>query len=128
MTRYIKFITSDGSPVLVEVEEDEVAPSEGVQKAGLLDKLRGAKDTVAQAQETLDGALERVVKANADALMESVRNLIESPDTVEATFGLKATGEAGNFAIAKIGGEINFSVKLNWKPISKNEVAQHRTG
>jgi len=119
MARYIEFKTSDDSTVLVEVEEEEVAPSEGVQKAGLRDRLKEAKDTVAQAQETLNGALERVVRANADALMRSVRNLAELPDDVEVTFGLKATGEAGNFAIAKVGGEMNYSVRLTWKPLSK---------
>jgi hypothetical protein len=44
-----------------------------------------------------------------------VRSLTESPDELEVTFGLKATGEVGNIAIAKGGGEANFTIKLSWK-------------
>jgi hypothetical protein len=116
MSRYISFTTVDGAQILVEVDEEELEPSDGVQKAGLVDTLRGTRDTIAQAQASLDGALESLIKANADALMLSMRNLAELPDSAEASFGLKATGEAGNFAIGKLGGELNFTVKLTWKP------------
>ena len=35
-------------------------------------------------------------------------------DEVEVSFGLKAVGEAGNFAIGKVGMEANYVVKLKW--------------
>ena len=41
--------------------------------------------------------------------------MVDKPSEVKVTFGLKATGEAGIFAITKLGGEANFSVKLGWK-------------
>jgi hypothetical protein len=30
------------------------------------------------------------------------------------TFGIKTTGEAGMFAVCKVGGEMNYEVKLRW--------------
>ncbi len=111
MARYIQFTTSDGSTVLVEVEEEEVSPPRGVVKAGVADKV---KETVAQAQATLEGSLERVVRHNAETFIEAVRKLSLKPDEMEVTFGLKATGEVGNWAIAKGGTEMNFEVKLTW--------------
>jgi hypothetical protein len=35
-------------------------------------------------------------------------------DEVEVTFGLKAVGDLGNFAIGKVGAETNYTVKLKW--------------
>ena len=41
------------------------------------------------------------------------------------TFSLKATGEVGNFAVAKAGAEANYTVKLTWKRERKeNEKAK----
>jgi hypothetical protein len=41
------------------------------------------------------------------AKLESLR-----ADEVSVKFGLKATGEAGNFAVGKVGVEANYEVKL----------------
>jgi hypothetical protein len=112
MARYIEFPTSDGSTLLVEVEQEEVTPPQGVVKAGVKEAVQ---KTVAVAQSIFEGALDRVVRHNAEAFIQSVRNLTEPPDELEVTFGLKATGEVGNFAIAKGGTELNFTVKLSWK-------------
>ncbi len=112
MTRYIQYTASDGGTILMEVDEQEVASPEGVVKAGVADTVQ---KTVARAQSTFEGALDRVVRQNAEAFIQSVRSLTESPDELEVTFGLKATGEVGNIAIAKGGGEANFTIKLSWK-------------
>jgi hypothetical protein len=37
------------------------------------------------------------------------------------TFGLKATGEVGNFAVAKACAEANYTVKLTWKREDQEE-------
>jgi hypothetical protein len=34
---------------------------------------------------------------------------------LEISFSLKATGELGNVAVGKAGGEANYNVKLVWK-------------
>ena len=44
-----------------------------------------------------------------------MRRLTDPPDEVEVTFGLKATGEVGNFAMAKVGTEASCTVTLTWK-------------
>jgi hypothetical protein len=116
MARYIEFSTSDGYTILVEVEQEEVSPPQGVVKAGVRE---AAQKSVAVAQTAFEDAVEQVVRHNAEALIKSVRNLREPPDELEVTFGLKATGEEG-------GTELNFTVKLLWKrgskESSKNEI------
>jgi Trypsin-co-occurring domain 1 len=118
MANYIQYTTSDGSTVLVEVESEEVSPPDGMVKAGVADTVQ---KTVAQAQATFEGALDRVVRQNAQALIQSVRNLAEPPNEMEVTFGLKATGEVGNIAIARGGGEANFTIRLLWAPETEQE-------
>jgi hypothetical protein len=116
MARYIEFPTSDGHTLLVEVEQEEVSPPQGVVKAGLRE---ASQKTVAVAQTVFEDAVDRVVRLNAEALIKTVQNLSDLPDELEVTFGLKAVGEVGNFAIAKGGTELNFTVKLLWKRESK---------
>jgi hypothetical protein len=116
MTRYIEFPTDDDGTLLVEVEPGEVTPQPGVVKAGLKE---AAEKTVAVAQSIFEGALDRVVRHNAEAFIRSVNALTHPPDELEVTFGLKATGEVGNFAIAKGGSDLNFTVKLSWKRQAK---------
>ena len=36
-------------------------------------------------------------------------------EEAEIKFGLKSIGEAGIFAIGKVGGEMNYEVTLKWK-------------
>jgi Trypsin-co-occurring domain 1 len=114
VARYIEFGTDDGERLLVEVEDAEVAAPPGAAKAGLFKQSAGA--TVASAQTTFEDAVRNVVRRNADALTAAIRDLPRSPDEVELTFGMKATGEVGNLAIAKAGGEASFSVRIAWRP------------
>jgi hypothetical protein len=90
-------------------EKETVQP--GVVKAGLKEE---AEKAVAQAQATFEQGLE-TVRHSTDAFIEKVRNLSDPPDEVEMTFGLKATGEVGNFAVAKAGAEANYTVTMTWK-------------
>ena len=114
MTDYIQFRTEDGATVLVEVAEQETIHA-GVERAGLKEK---AAEAVSQAKTTFEDGLE-ILRRNADAFIKKVRDLSDPPDEMEVTFGLKATGEAGNFAIAKAGAEASYTVKLTWKRESK---------
>jgi hypothetical protein len=116
MARYVKFNTSDGDTVLVEVEESEVTPPAGVIKVGLLQKTEEAGiAAISMAQNTFEGAMEKILRPNAEAFVKSVRGISDPPTEVEITFALKITGELGNVAICKAGGEANYSVKLGWK-------------
>jgi hypothetical protein len=110
---YIRFTAPDGGSILVEADEGESKPSPGgVVKAGLKDRVQGA---VNDAQDAFEDALQRVVRFNAQAIIEAVRALPKQPTDVEVSFGLKVTGEAGNFAVCKAGGEVNYAIKLAWK-------------
>lgn len=103
MPTYIEYQMEDGSTVLVEGESF----SGGVVKAsrgGGLDVVQtGKKFTDALA--SIRGSLKAMV-AEFDALRI---------DEAEVKFGLKAVGEAGVFAVGKVGGEMNYEVTLKWK-------------
>jgi Trypsin-co-occurring domain 1 len=113
MSYYIEFPTENGT-ILVEAEEVEVETLPGIEKAGLLSRKKDAGEAVAQARVSFDEAIKQVIGENVRALQEAVGNLAKAPDEVELTFGLKATGEAGNIAIGKLGGEANFQLRLLW--------------
>jgi hypothetical protein len=111
MAQYIEFPTTNG-PVLVEVDRDEILPEGEVTKAGLRDLLK--RDRVAEAKTNFETALETSVAANASALTSAIDRLERRPAEVELAFGLKATGQLGNIAIAKISGEASFKVRILW--------------
>jgi hypothetical protein len=101
MATYIEYELEDGTTVLVEVSE----PEGGVVKAsrdqdGNLIKKAGQKFEAALAG----------VKPWAATLRRQLNDLLA--DEVEVTFGLKAVGEAGNFAVGKVGAEANYEVTL----------------
>jgi hypothetical protein len=110
MSDYIQFTTEDGATILVEASEEEIA-QRGIREAGLKGET---EKVVAKAQASFEQALD-VVRYNATAFINKVRGLSDPPDEVEMTFGLKVTGEVGNFAVAKVGGEANYTVKLTWR-------------
>lgn len=116
MPAYIAFANPDGTRTLVEVEAEEAAVAPGAPvRAGLADKV---SDAVRVAASSLQDALAAAIRINAQALHKGVQEISPPPTEVEITFSLKATGELGNVAIGKTGGEANYSVKLAWKPVA----------
>jgi len=111
MSNYMEFTSTDGSKIFVEVEE-KLSTDGGLIKAGASDKVKGA---VNAAQVAFEAVIERVVVQNAQAFVNAVGKLSESPAEVEVTFALKAAGELGIFTIAKISGDANYTVKMVWK-------------
>lgn len=131
MAHYIQFETEDGGTILVEVaevEREEKAEAGGLVKAGLTDEVKKkGKEIVNHAEKSFEDGLE-VVRYNANAFIKKLkRGLVDPPDEVEITFGLKATGKAGNFAIAEAGFEANYTVKLTWKQEEKKPRRPRRT-
>ena len=117
MPHFIAFPTeTEGVTVLVEADAVEVAPPTGVEKAGILPRKDKIGDAVAVAKVRFDVAVQRIIGENVRALTDAVARLAVKPEEVELTFGLKATGEAGNIAIAKVGGEATFEIRLLWRP------------
>lgn len=118
MAHYLKYQTTDGVVVLVEVESEVEVPQEGVVKAGRVgEKVR---DAVEEVQTRFEDAM-NAVRTNAEVVIGKVKSLSERPDEVEVTFGLKATGELGNFAVAKTGAEANYTIKMTWKREQKSK-------
>ncbi|HEX6750415.1 MAG TPA: CU044_2847 family protein [Longimicrobium sp.] len=120
MPRYVEFTTGDGSSLLVEVSTP-IAPQPGATvRAGLADRIvETAAGAVTRAQHQLEEVVNRAVRQNAQAFVASVAGLPQPPDEVEVSFGLTITGEAGNAAVCKAGGEANYTVKLVWKQLPR---------
>ena len=107
---YVQYATEDGS-FLVEInEKSEISSDDGVIKAGLDDKM---EEVIYSLQVKFEDALD-VVNYSARAFAQKIRSMPETPDEMELTFGLKATGE-GTLVVAKVGVEANFNIKLVWK-------------
>lgn len=47
--------------------------------------------------------------------MRTVSGLVQPPDEVKVTFGLKIAGEVNALAVAKAGGDATSTVKMRWK-------------
>ncbi len=116
MADYIQFTSADGNTLLVEVDEGELSSQQGVQKAGLREM---AGKTVAVAQTSFEHAIQQAMRYNAQVFLQSVTSLPILPSEAEITFGLKMTGEVGNVAVGKAGGETNYTIRLTWKRESK---------
>ncbi len=105
MTTYIEYKLDDDCTLLIETEEPETG---GVTKVSR-DKLGNAIVSVNQKFEAAFAG----VKKSATILRQQLEEL--RADEVEVTFSLKATGEAGNFAIGQVGVEANYTVTLKRK-------------
>ena len=112
MSEYIQFAAAQGGVVLIEVDDRETTASRGVVKAGLKSR---AEETIALARTTFEEAVQRTIQSNVRAFLGAIGDLEEAPSEAEMSFSLKATGELGNLAIGKLGGEANYSIKLVWK-------------
>jgi hypothetical protein len=116
MTDYIQFTSADGDSLLVEVDEGEISSQQGIQKAGLREM---AGKSVAAAQTSFEHAIQQAMRYNAQVFLQSVVSLPILPSEAEITFGLKITGEVGNVAVGKAGGETNYTIRLTWKRETK---------
>jgi len=105
MARFVEFELEDGGVVLVEAP---AAEQTGLVKAG-----RG-EEALERAGATFESALGSVRSA-ANALLRTLKEVDVSPDEIEVTFGLKATGEVGGRIFVSAGAEANYNVTLTWK-------------
>lgn len=103
MATYVEYKLEDGSELLVEVD----APTTSVVKVSKKGD-NAIIETNTKFQEALKNA-----KSSTVALLAELNDL--PIDEMEVTFGLKSTGEAGFFAIGKLGLEANYQVTLKWK-------------
>ena len=126
MQHFLEYPTPSGT-VLVEIDFGKPASGELVGKIASGEEPASA--LITKAKQQFDSALS-VVNQTAAAFVGQVSRMVDKPSQVEVTFGLKATGEAGFFAITKLGGEANFSVKLSWarKEAGTNPMPVAETG
>ena len=103
MATYIEYELEDGTTVLIESSE----PESGVVRASR-DK---EGNVIKKAGQKFEAALAGV-RPWAAALRRQLDDLLA--DEIEVTFGVKAVGEAGNFAVGKVGAEANYEVTLKW--------------
>ena len=103
MTTYIEYELDENTTILVEAPEDT---SGGVVKAsrGSGEPVR-SKLNFKQAFANVKGSIKAVMAEFDDLHVEEA----------EIKFGIKSIGEAGIFAIGKVGGEMNYEVTLKWK-------------
>jgi hypothetical protein len=108
MPNYIEYKLEDDSTVLIEVEERG-----GVVKASnKSDESKPSKLNFKQAFAS--------VRMSIKEVMSEFDNL--HVEEAEIKFGIKSTGEAGIFAIGKVGGEMNYEVTLKWKKPEKKPI------
>jgi len=99
MANYFKYLLEDGSELLVAADEG----------GGLQPAARG--DTVKEAKAKFEEELAKV-KSWAAVLRRQLGDM--DAEQVEITFGVKAMGELGLFAVGKCGAEANYQVTLKW--------------
>jgi hypothetical protein len=97
----LRFDSADGS---VLVEEREGAD---LERAGLLDRIRPAK-------QRLEGALQQIRPA-ADATIKALSDLDVAPDSIELELGVTLTAEAGA-VVARTTAEGHLIVRVTWTP------------
>lgn len=112
MPIYIEYPMDDGSTLLVESEET----SDGLVKAS-----RSNGVDVIKAGRNFTEALSSI-RCSLQALVAEIDVL--KVEEAEVKFGLKAVGEAGIFAVGKVGGEMNYEVTLKWKKPADSQKPQ----
>jgi hypothetical protein len=105
MTHYIEYELEDGTKVMVEGEE----PAGGVVRASRSSEATKSKIGFKEAFAGARASIREVIAEFEDL------HVYEA----EIKFGMKSTGEAGIFAIGKVGGEMNYEVTLKWKKPEK---------
>lgn len=110
VTRYLRYELGPDSYIYLEIDE-ATADEEGIVDVSI-DETTARVVTVAN--DYFDTALDGI-RNSADVLIRKLQLTETKPDEIEVQFGIKAAGEIGGFAIAKIGAEANYTVKMVWR-------------
>jgi hypothetical protein len=118
MARLAKFVLSDGSSIVAEVDDNDSFESpRSVMRGGSI----ASPEFVVKANETFDAALDRVRYA-AETMLDRLTSLTRPPDEVAVEFGVKLNAETGA-VIAKASTEANFKINLKWTRAASNAPA-----
>jgi hypothetical protein len=116
MAKYVEFPLDGGGTILIETPDEPDKPKSGFVRSGIEGPTQEWAD---KAQRSFNHSITGV-RQSAEELVNQLSAL--SPDEMEVNFSLKATGElGGNLVIAKLGGEVNYSVTLKWRKEDKKD-------
>ena len=101
MGNVLQFTSEDGTPLFVEVEENDF---------GVENIARGDGSVIVQAASKLEEALDRTRKS-LHSLLHMLQEM--TPDEHEIEFGIKLNAEAG-VMVAKTAAEGHFAVRMKW--------------
>ncbi len=109
MNQIVQFLTEDGMPIHVQVDNTG---------GGMAPVGRG--DELIVAAQTLERALDSIRPA-AEVIIDKLRSLSQPPTNIEVVFGVNLSASAGA-VIAAAGVQANYQVKLTWS--KKDESSQ----
>src|SRR5918995_2712017 len=98
MKRLVEFPSESGEPIMVEVEDFELAGEGGTTRRGM-----SPSGVIDRAQTSFEDALERA-QPMASGLVSKLRSIADSPDEVQVEFGLSLSAQAGAVLVAGANG------------------------
>lgn len=106
MEQLVEIRLRDGATILAEVEPGTpvVTPSGGRAPVSIGSDMLKHADF---------GETMRSVQLAASEVADSLRKMATPPDACEVTFGIKLSA-TGSAILAKMSGDVNFSVTLKW--------------
>lgn len=109
MSRYIETRVGQSGTVLIEISDDLAEPVTG----GEVVKATPLEDVAERAHLAFNRTLD-LTRILAEAFIEKLRELKDSPNEVELSFGVKVDAGASAL-VAKTSTEAQFGVKIKWK-------------
>lgn len=101
----VQFPLESGGTITVEVDSAARPVTRGTRGS--------AAGTIGKAGQTLEQALDSI-GPTAAAVVQKLREGVDSPSEIEVAFGVTLKTEAGAI-IARVGGEANFQVTARWQ-------------
>jgi hypothetical protein len=105
MKKTIEFGIEGGGSLFVETSEQG--------SGGWAPASRGGCKVLGKASESLEDALS-AIKPVADAVLKTLKTVAESPDEIEAEFGIRIDGTLGGVLVSAAA-DAHCNVKLLWK-------------
>ena len=103
MINVIQYELPDGTPILIEIEEDEAQGRQRVSRS---------KEGFVQAEQGFSEAMAHIKQA-AECVLQSFRDM-QTPDEITLDFGIKFKAGAG-VVFASASSQSTFHVTLKWK-------------
>ena len=113
MKRLVEFPSDSGDPIVVEVEDIELAGGGGTTRRGL-----SPSGVIDRAQTSFEDALEKA-QPMASGLVSKLRSIADSPDEVQVEFGLSLSANAGAILVAGASAGANYKVTIKWTKSSE---------